>query len=57
MREKRYVYKTSVEKPEEKKLFGRPRCRYEENIKMYLKDRIRNFGQGFYEIQNDISGS
>jgi hypothetical protein len=50
MRKKRYVYKTSVEKPEETRLFGRPRCRCEDNIKMYLKDRIRDFGMGFYEI-------
>jgi hypothetical protein len=38
MREKRYVYKTSVEKPEEKRLFEGPRCRCEEIIKMYLKE-------------------
>jgi len=53
MREKRYVYKISVEKPEETRLFGRPTCRSEDNIKMCLKYGIRNFGLGFYEIQND----
>jgi len=53
MREKRCVYKISVEKPEETRLFGRPRSRSEDNIQMYLKDRLLNFGPGFYEIQND----
>jgi hypothetical protein len=38
------------------RLFGRPRCRYADT-KMCLKDRIRDFGLDFYEIQNDISGS
>jgi hypothetical protein len=36
-RERRYAYRVSVGKLERKKLHGRPRCRWEENIKMSLK--------------------
>jgi hypothetical protein len=36
MAEKRIVYKFLVGKPEGKKLLGRPRCRWEDNIEMGL---------------------
>jgi hypothetical protein len=34
MREKRNVYRLSVRKPQGKRLLGRPRCRWIDNIKM-----------------------
>ena len=38
MGERRGVYKILVRKPEGKILFGRPRRRWEYNIKMYLQE-------------------
>jgi hypothetical protein len=36
--ERRGVYRVLVEKPEEKRLLGRPSHRWEDNIKMDLKE-------------------
>jgi hypothetical protein len=38
MGERRGVYKVLVGKPEGKRPFGRPRCRWEDNIKMHLQE-------------------
>jgi hypothetical protein len=38
MGEKRGVYKVLVRKPKGKRLLGRPRCRWEDNIKIDLQD-------------------
>jgi hypothetical protein len=38
MGERRGVYKVSVWKPEGKRPLGRPRCRWEDNIKMDLQE-------------------
>jgi hypothetical protein len=38
MGEGRVVYRVLVGKPEGKTPLGRPRCRWEDNIKMYLKE-------------------
>ena len=38
MRERRAVYSVSVWKPEGKRPFGRPKCRWEDNIKMDLQE-------------------
>jgi hypothetical protein len=38
MGERRGVYEVLVEKPEGKRLIGRPRCRWEDNIKMDLQE-------------------
>jgi 3-oxoacyl-ACP reductase-like protein len=37
-RDKRGVYRVLVGKPEEKRPFGRPRCRWENNIDMDLQE-------------------
>jgi hypothetical protein len=37
--ESRVVYRVLVEKPEGKIPLGRPRCRWEDNIKMYEKKK------------------
>jgi hypothetical protein len=37
MREKRNTYRILVRKPERKRPLGRPRCRWEDNIKMDLR--------------------
>jgi hypothetical protein len=37
--EKRNAYRILVGKPERKKLIGRPRIRWEDNIRMYLRER------------------
>jgi hypothetical protein len=36
--ERRGAYRVLVGKPEGKRLLGRPRCRWEDNIKMELQD-------------------
>jgi hypothetical protein len=38
MEERRGVYRDLVGKPEGKRLLGRPRCRWEYNIRMGLQD-------------------
>jgi hypothetical protein len=38
MGERGGVYRVLVGKPEGKKLLGRPRCRWEDNIKMDLQE-------------------
>jgi hypothetical protein len=38
MREKRGIYRVLVRKPEGKRPLGRPRCRWENNIKMDLQE-------------------
>jgi hypothetical protein len=38
MRDRRGVYRVWVRKPEGKRPFGRPRCRWEDNIKIDLQD-------------------
>jgi hypothetical protein len=37
IRERRGVYRVLVRKPEGKRPLGRPRCRWEDNIKMDLR--------------------
>jgi hypothetical protein len=38
MREKRNAYRVLVRKPEGRRALGRPRCRWEYNIKMELRE-------------------
>jgi hypothetical protein len=38
LEEERVVHKVLVGKPEEKRLLGRPRRRWEDNIKMYVEE-------------------
>ena len=38
MEQSRNAYRVLVEKPEGKRPLGRPRCRWEDNIKMNLKE-------------------
>jgi hypothetical protein len=40
MGEGRSVYRVLVGRPEGKRPLGRPRRRWEENIKMYLREKI-----------------
>jgi hypothetical protein len=39
--ERRSAYRVLVEKPEENRLHGRSRHRWEDNIKMYLREMVR----------------
>ena len=43
----RDVYKVLVGKPEGKRPLGRPRCRWEDNIKMDLEEVGRGLGTGW----------
>jgi hypothetical protein len=38
MGERRGIYRVFIEEPEGKRPLGRPRCRWEDNIKMYLQE-------------------
>ena len=43
MGERRVVYRLMVEKPEGKRPLGRPRCRWEDNIKIDLQEVVCGF--------------
>jgi hypothetical protein len=38
MGERRDIYRVLVQRPEGKRLLGRPRCRWEDNVKMDLQE-------------------
>jgi hypothetical protein len=38
MGEERDVYRVLVRKPEGKRSMGRPRCRWKDNVKLYLRE-------------------
>jgi hypothetical protein len=44
MRTMRNAYRILVRKPEGKRLLGRPRCRWVDNIKLGLRDRMGSYG-------------
>ena len=50
----RSVHKVLVGKPEGKRPFGRPRCRWEDNIQMDLQEVERGCGDwmGLAEVRN-----
>ena len=52
MEEERVVYKVLVGKPEGKRPLGRPRLRWEDNIKMYLQKVGRGCGD-WMELAQD----
>jgi hypothetical protein len=52
MGEERKVYKVLVGKPEGKRLLGRPRCRWEDDIRMDL----REIGLGGCGLDSTVSG-
>ena len=52
MEEGRVVHKVSVEKPEGKRPLGRPRCRWEDDIKMGLEEVGRGCGD-WMELAQD----
>jgi hypothetical protein len=47
MKEKRNAYRVFVEKPEEKKPLQRPRHRWEENIKIDVREIEWGYGQSY----------
>ena len=55
MEEERVVQKGLVGKPEGKRQFGRPRCRWEDNIKMDLEEVGRGCGD-WMELAQDRDG-
>jgi hypothetical protein len=69
MGEGRGVYRVLVGKPEGKRPLGRPRCRWEDNIKLHIKvigidganwirlARGEGSNKSFCERGNEISGS
>ena len=52
MEEGRGVHKVLVGKPEGKRPLGRPRCRWEDNIKMYLQEVGKGCGD-WMELAQD----
>jgi hypothetical protein len=52
MGERRGIYRVLVGKPEGKRLFGRPRCRWEDNIKMDLQE-VGCGGMDWIELATD----
>ena len=52
MEEGRGVHKVLVRKPEGKRPLGRPRCRWEDNIKMDLQEVGMGFGD-WMELAQD----
>ena len=52
MGERRGVFRVLVEKPEGKRPFGRPRRRWEDNIKMYLL-KVGCGGMDWIELAQD----
>ena len=52
MEEGRGVHKVMVGKSDGKRPFGRPRCRWEDNIKMDLEEVERDFGD-WMELAQD----
>jgi len=52
MRERRGVYMVSVGKPEGKRPLGRPRCKWEDNIKMDLQE-VRCGGMDWIKLAQD----
>jgi hypothetical protein len=49
---KRNAYRILVENPKEKRPLVRPRCRWEDNIKMYLRE-IRWGGMDWTDLAQD----
>ena len=52
MGERRGVYRVLVGKPEGKRLLWRPRCRWEDNIKMDIQEVGRSCGDWMELAQN-----
>jgi hypothetical protein len=52
MGEERSVYRVLVGKPEGKKPLGRPRCRWEDNIKMDLQE-VGYWGMDWIQLAQD----
>ena len=50
--ERKGVYRVLVEKPEGKRLLGRQRCRWEDNIKMDLQE-VGCVGMDWIELAQD----
>jgi hypothetical protein len=55
MGERRGIYRVLVGKPEGKRLFGRPRCRWADNIKMDLQE-VGCGGMDWIELATDTNG-
>jgi hypothetical protein len=52
MEEGRGVYRVLVGRPEGKRPLGRPRCRWEDNIKLYLREITIN-GANWIQLAQD----
>jgi hypothetical protein len=56
MREERVVYRVLVRKPEAKRPLGKPRRRWEDNIRMYLQEVGCGVGTGFDWLRIEAGG-
>jgi hypothetical protein len=53
MEERRGIYMVLVGKPEIKRPLGRPRCRWEDNIKIYLQEDVGCGGMDWIDLDQD----
>jgi len=56
MGERRGIYRMLVGKPEEKRPLGRPRRRWEDNIKMYLQEMVWGVWTGSCWLRTGTGG-
>ena len=56
MEESRSAFKILTDKPTEKRPLGRPRCRWEENIRMDLNEIVSMRGIGLIRLRIGIIG-
>jgi hypothetical protein len=55
MGELRNVYKIFVRKPEGNRPLGRPGCRWEDNVRIYLREKGGKVWTGFFWLRREVN--